>query len=442
MADEPAPGLKPASAPWHDGLDARPFPLRRLFLRRVLPGLVILAIALSGATVLATRIVTERIYLQLAEDRAAGLAAGMSKEAPKAWKALINGDILGSGDFDHLAAAFERERKEFKLNGLKVYAMDGRTLYSDEPTEIGTVETSSALTRIIATGHPGTNEHVETDGHRVMELYVPYRQDGKPRAIFELYEPVAELRGILAEVGLPVVAIPLALLGLLMASLAVIVKRAQADIDRRTGRIVSLTRRIESLVSRRAVSAAEHDEGGGLATEKLDMTLLFSDVRGFTSYSEGHPPQEVLTMLDALVGLQIASAAAHGGDVDKMIGDAVFVRFEGEGRQRAAIEAALDIQARMHARHQNFALGIGIASGPVVAGGLGAEGRFDYTVIGDAVNVASRLSAMAAPGEIMVDAGTVEAAGMADWENPNAPRCVAARRQYRCSGSLPGPRDC
>lgn len=420
MADEGAPGRQTPATARHDGLDSRPYPLRQLFLRRVLPGLVILTLALAGATVLATRIVTERVYLQLAEGRAAGLAQGMSKEAPKAWKALLNGDILGSGDLDHLALAFGRERKEFKLNGLKVYAMDGRTLYSDEPTEIGTVETSAVLAHIIATGQPGANQHVEAGGRRVMELYVPYRRNGKPRAIFELYEPVAELKGILAEVGLPVVAVPLALLGLLMASLAVIVKRAQADIDHRTGRIISLTRRIESLVSRRAVSAAERDEGAGLATEKLDMTLLFSDVRGFTSYSESHSPQEVLATLDELVGLQIAAAAARGGDVDKMIGDAVFVRFEGEGRERAAIEAALDIQAGMRARHGSFGLGIGIASGPVVAGGLGAEGRFDYTVIGDAVNVASRLSAIAAPGEIVADALTVEAAGMTGIGKPES----------------------
>jgi len=405
MADKPAPR--------HGEPDTEAYPLRRLFLRRILPGLAILAAALAVATVLATRIVTERVYLQLAGSRAAGLAAGMATEAPQAWKALLAGDTLSSSDLEKLAAAFGRERREFKLNGLKVYTMDGRTLYSDEPTEIGSLETSSVLSHIIATGHPGANEHLEIDGSRVMELYVPYLQDGRPRAIFELYEPVAELKGILAEVGLPVVAIPIALLALLIASLAVIVNRAQADIDRRTARIVSLTRRIESLVSRRAVSAVERDEGGGLATEKLDMTLLFSDVRGFTSYAEMHTPQEVLGTLDDLVGLQIAATAAHGGDVDKVIGDAMFVRFEGEGRERAAIEAALDIQARIRAHHEKLFLGIGIASGAVIAGGLGAEGRFDYTVIGDAVNVASRLSALAGPGEIMVDLATSEAAGMA-----------------------------
>ncbi len=418
MVDQPPPQRDEATSARQDGPDRQAYPLRLLFLRRVLPGLVILAAALALATVLATRIVTERVYLQLAENRAAGLAAGMATEAPEAWKALLAGDNLSSSDLDKLAAAFGRERREFKLNGLKVYAMDGRTLYSDEPVEIGTVETSPVLARIIATGRPGANEHVEANGARVMELYVPYRRDGRSRAIFELYEPVAELKGILADVGLPVVVIPLALLVLLIASLAVIVNRAQADIDRRTARIVSLTRRIESLVSRRAASAVARDEGVGLITEKLDMTLLFSDVRGFTTFAETHSPQQVLAVLDELVGLQIAAAAAHGGDVDKMIGDAVFVRFEGEGRQRAAVEAALDIQARMRARHEAFFLGIGIASGPVVAGGFGAEGRFDYTVIGDPVNVASRLSAMAGPGEIVADAATIEAAGMTGLGEP------------------------
>src|SRR6185369_12217849 len=112
-----------------------------------------------------------------------------------------------------------------------------------------------------------------------------------------------------------------------------------------------------------------------------------------------------------IIGLQVKIIEAHEGDVDKMIGDAVLARFHGQERERSAVEAARAIQAAVGAADLPCGLGIGVFSGPVMAGLVGSGDRLDYTVIGDSVNVAARLCEAAAVGEVIVDAATACRAG-------------------------------
>jgi len=103
--------------------------------------------------------------------------------------------------------------------------------------------------------------------------------------------------------------------------------------------------------------------------------------------------------------LQVEAIKRHGGDVDKMIGDAVLARFDGEDGGGLAIAAARDIQSALGRESFPRALGIGIHRGNVISGAIGPEERRDFTVIGDAVNISARLCAAAAAHEIVVDAG-------------------------------------
>jgi class 3 adenylate cyclase len=206
----------------------------------------------------------------------------------------------------------------------------------------------------------------------------------------------------------PVLIIPLALFVITLSALSWLVSRAQADIDLRNNLVTSLRQRLERLVSARAVAAMRLGAANPVKPEKLSLTLLYSDVRGFSGFAERHSPEEVIDFLNRVIGLQLEIIESHGGDVDKMIGDAILARFDGADRAVNAIESAVAIQKRLGASRPSCRVGIGLFDGPVVAGLIGMDNRFDYTVVGDSVNNAARLCGLAKAGEIIVDAATAE----------------------------------
>ena len=128
----------------------------------------------------------------------------------------------------------------------------------------------------------------------------------------------------------------------------------------------------------------------------IEVSIMFCDVPGFTSYSEEAEAQEVVTALNELFSHTVPIIDRHGGHVDKFLGDgllAVFGAPEGYADHAdRAVAAGLDILAEVNSR-EGLDLRVGINSGHVVAGSIGGAGRFNFSVIGDAVNVAARVEA-------------------------------------------------
>ena len=158
-----------------------------------------------------------------------------------------------------------------------------------------------------------------------------------------------------------------------------------------------------------------------LQGELRRVTVLFLDIRGFTSVSERLQPHEVVELLNSYFHVVVDRVTAHGGSVNKFIGDAAMCIW-GAPRavaapERKAVLCALDIQrdaGRLSAERtargaHTVGIGIGINSGEVVAGNLGASRRLEYTVIGDAVNLAQRLESQARPGEVLISQPVFEA---------------------------------
>jgi class 3 adenylate cyclase len=150
-------------------------------------------------------------------------------------------------------------------------------------------------------------------------------------------------------------------------------------------------------------------------TGERDMSVLFADLQGFTSYSESHPPLEVTAMLNTYFESVVpATVRRHGGIVDRLIGDAVLVTFNRNGDQpdhaRRAAAAGLALQkaatevATAHPDWPRFR--VGINSGEVSVAVLGATGGRTHTVIGDTVNTASRLEGRAPVGGVAISAET------------------------------------
>jgi class 3 adenylate cyclase len=197
--------------------------------------------------------------------------------------------------------------------------------------------------------------------------------------------------------------------------------------ERERARIGSMfARYVSPQVVAELVASPSLPELGG-RTQRV--TILFSDIRGFTTYSEKLTAREVVEMLNAYLQRACEAVLEHGGTIDKFIGDAIMAEFGAPVAQadhaRRAILAALALQRtaegfrpwmeqRFAGRElHEFRIGVGLHTGDAVIGNIGSRMRMEYTAIGDTVNTASRLeSATKSVGcSILASAATVEAAG-------------------------------
>lgn len=138
------------------------------------------------------------------------------------------------------------------------------------------------------------------------------------------------------------------------------------------------------------------EEGTTLAGEEVDVTIMFLDIRAFTEFAERAGPREVVERLNALFAAVVPVLARHGGHANKFLGDGVLGVFGAPERHAdhadRALAAALEIAVLVNERHgDELRIGIGLNSGPVVAGTVGGGGRLEFGVIGDAVNTAARV---------------------------------------------------
>jgi adenylate cyclase len=161
----------------------------------------------------------------------------------------------------------------------------------------------------------------------------------------------------------------------------------------------------------RIAGAGEQVKLGG---EKRTIAILFSDIRGFTSLSETMNPDDVANLLSEYFTVMVEIVFRHGGTLDKFIGDAVMAQWgapigEKDDADRA-MAAAVDMLEELKilnvkwkaAGRPEMQIGIGVNYGESFAGYIGSERRLEYTVIGDAVNISSRLCARAEGGEILL----------------------------------------
>jgi adenylate cyclase len=158
-----------------------------------------------------------------------------------------------------------------------------------------------------------------------------------------------------------------------------------------------------------------------LSGERRQATVLFCDIRGFTSMSERLTPEQVVSLLNDFYTLMIETVSKHDGSLQKFLGDAVLAVFGAPiahpDHAARAVLTALDMRAAVADLGKRrralglppFEVGIGVSVGEVVAGTVGTEERMEYTVIGDSVNVASRLQDRAKPGSILLSRRTYDA---------------------------------
>lgn len=161
-------------------------------------------------------------------------------------------------------------------------------------------------------------------------------------------------------------------------------------------------------------------QSGIFEGESREVTILFGDIRGFTSLAEKLPPEEVIELLNEYFKIMIDVVFKYEGTLDKFIGDEVMALFGAPLDQQhpalIAVKTALEMQAELKNFNQKrrqegkneIYMGIGINTGKVVAGSIGSEKRVEYTVIGDSVNLASRIQHAAEKEQILIGEATYE----------------------------------
>lgn len=226
----------------------------------------------------------------------------------------------------------------------------------------------------------------------------------------------------------------LAFAGLAAVSLA---KLGYAEAERRQAETRrNLERFFAPEVAARIAAAGTSLAAGG---ERCEATILFSDIRGFTPLAEALAPDAVATLLNDYFSAMAAIVFAHGGTLDKFLGDGLLAVWGAPVAHPDATARAFDAALAMRAAvvtlnaaweaagQPAIGVGFGLAAGEVFAGRIGSDDRLDYTVIGDPVNVAARLCALAGPGQILVT-GAVRSALPGAFLEPCPELVVRGRR--------------
>jgi class 3 adenylate cyclase len=176
-----------------------------------------------------------------------------------------------------------------------------------------------------------------------------------------------------------------------------------------------LSPQVAELVRRRGLAQAMQEN-------LLDITVMCCDLRGFTPYAQAHPSSDVLRVLREYYDAVGEVVARHGATIKDFAGDGVLVLVGAPLAQadhaRVGVQLAQEVRTavrpvvrRASSASHRLGIGVGVASGPVTVGVIGSSGRYEYTAVGPAVNLASRLCELAADGEVLLAAATIEQCG-------------------------------
>jgi len=176
---------------------------------------------------------------------------------------------------------------------------------------------------------------------------------------------------------------------------------------------------LQKFVSGQTLEAIKKSDETGihLGGQRRVATVFFSDIRGFTAFSEKNEPEIVINMLNKYLRIQAEIVRGKGGDIDKYVGDELIAVFEdAAGMVRNAVLCAVEIHRAIERLNRentqwNIRVGIGIHTGEMIMGAMGSEERMDFTILGDNVNMGSRLCDHAGPGETVLSEDTYRSVG-------------------------------
>ena len=313
------------------------------------------------------------------------------------------------------------------LSNQAAVAMDNANLFKEitEAKQFNESILGSIATGVITLNVLGEVDSVNKAGEKILKLEQEAILNNHYMFLFEKDQEIIEIITKAEEVSKIVTEINIPFLTVSEETIVNISAAPRIDVN---GNLEGLVIAIEDIsdvskvkntfkryVSKQVVdNLLEDDTKLNLGGEEREVTILFTDIRGFTSMSEDMKPEEVVTTLNEYFSEMIDIVFKYNGTLDKIIGDELMVVFgaplAAEDDTERALNTAVEMQnkikelnnTRKKRKEKAVLVGAGINKGYVVSGNIGSRDMMDYTVIGDTVNLGSRLCSAAGPGEIIV----------------------------------------
>ena len=313
------------------------------------------------------------------------------------------------------------------LSNQAAVAMDNANLFKEitEAKQFNESILGSIATGVITLNVLGEVDSVNKAGEKILRLGKEVILNNHYMFLFEKDQEIIDIITKAEEVSKIVTEINIPFLAVSEDTIVNISAAPRIDVN---GNLEGLVIAIEDIsdvskvkntfkryVSKQVVdNLLEDDTKLNLGGEEREVTILFTDIRGFTSMSENMKPEEVVTTLNEYFSEMIDIVFKYNGTLDKIIGDELMVVFgaplSAEDDTERALNTAIEMQKKIKELNNNrkkrrakpVLVGAGINKGFVVSGNIGSRDMMDYTVIGDTVNLGSRLCSAAGPGEIIV----------------------------------------
>jgi adenylate cyclase len=215
--------------------------------------------------------------------------------------------------------------------------------------------------------------------------------------------------------------------------------RLSVEIQQRRRVMRLFEARVSPRVAKEAMQAIEKGQIN-LGGEVQEITVLFADIRGYTSFAESREPQEVMQMVNTFLGLVGDAVMDYEGTLASYEGDQVMVFYNAPVAQpdhpQRAVESALEVRRRVEQYHASLPIdhpyrviefGYGIYTGRAVVGYTGSAQRYEYSALGDTVNIAARLTSVADAGQILIGSSTYDRVDQHIIADPLPPIAIRGR---------------
>ncbi len=390
----------------------KPFPLKRYYILYAGIGGIVFYAILFSLFIHAERQALHNQYIENLLEKANAFYRDVNRDV-----LLRNSASFDSISFENKALKQEFRDKvesliatDFTFAKVKIFSRSGTVLYdhkdqSNEGTEYDAVQ-GEGFQAALANGTFSKLEEKE-DGSRFMEVYLPTHAANSEEVVgvLEVYEDVTRFEEMVFAALEQALFIPTLIFMTFNILLLVIVLKADGVITTNTRLLITVREQMEKYISRSASQAIYNS-----VTEKTELfrgemqtvVAFFSDIRGFTSYSEQEDPEVVVRNLNKLFELQADIIHAHHGVIDKFVGDEIMAIFPAE-QVAEAVKASMDINTAIENDDSiHFKVGVGVHMGEALVGSIGTHERRDYTAIGNTINTAARFCSAADGGKLVI----------------------------------------
>ena len=366
----------------------KPYPLLRNFILFVVPFVLIGGIGLTLSLKSRVGANMEIFHAEHDQQSVYNIASELRKKHPEGWSKLF------SGKSSKLEDEIVHEMETRGIHCLSIQSIQGKPLFNRSILDSCKLPEMKLFEDVLQTGLPQLYEDVVHQGYW-STFTVFYDTDSNKRFLFAVSRPSRRFENTVSQISTND-AVWFGVLLILSTFIAYgLIHRAQRSLNVSFASMVNAREQLQRFLSKAA--RANVSEGQSSAI-KHQAVVLFADLRNFSGYAETHSVEETADLIDRFVTAVTDAVESHGGDVDKLLGDGMLAWFTGEGATDNAMQAAIhciencsDLPRRP---------GIGLFEGEVIAATLGKGDRMDFTILGRAVNLASRLCSKSAEDEI------------------------------------------